>query len=119
MLKYTMKFRIFVFHRRFVPSETMKYLYLFTIFHMGNFSNNAVFFKILLYISHRKAQRNHKIIRDDIVKLCSFQRVFIFLSPEIIKCVESGEKTLHGLPEVFHACLNVTGNEKTLGCYFT
>ena len=44
MLKYTMKFRIFFSHRMFVPSETMKYLYLFTIFHMGNFLNNTVFF---------------------------------------------------------------------------
>ena len=78
-----------------MPNETIKYLYLFKV--------NVLHGKFLeqrsslgkknrkeMLISHI-VQHNHKVIRDDIVKHFSIERVFIFLLSEIIKCVESGK----------------------------
>lgn len=85
---------------------------------MGNFSKNA---RLQKKNDFYVIWRNNKFNRDEIVeKRCSFQRSFYIQLPEITKCVESvkNEKLIgmsENCPEVFHACVNVTGNEKNTG----
>lgn len=95
----------------------MKYLYLFkvNILH-GKFleERRSSEKKMLIFVTFR----NSKFNRDEIVeKRCPFQRSFYIQLPEIAKFVESVEmKSFIGIsencPEGFHACVNVTGNEK-------